>query len=205
VFRRMWGWFGHIPWSLVGINSTFVGSSWPPDVLVLLWPTLFSGDERGGVDQQTGQRILEVTLFVLADAGLLQLYVAESGTSRWRLARQPWVFPGASPGAPRPPSPGARPWLSEVLLEHVRANPGISCAALVDGWGYTEEAAVSCGYASVVGRRWFSRLVLADEEVARSESAARSLAHRWTTFTRQHERLYRLMWRTTRPPEGGGG
>ena len=73
VCRRMWGWFGHIPWSLVGINSTFVGSSWPPDVLVLLWPTLFSGDERGGVDQQTGQRILEVTLFVLADAGLLQL------------------------------------------------------------------------------------------------------------------------------------
>ena len=186
-----------------GLSTAFDQSSWPPDLLVLLWPSLFPGRERGSDEQVTFQRILLVTLVMLADAGLLHLFLAEPGTSRWRSRTQPWVFRAAGSSASGPPSPGARPWLSGVLVDHIADNPGISCGSLKAGPIYTREAAASCGFALAVGGRWSSRLIPADETVALTESAALSLSRRWVTFTEQQQSLYRLMVRITAQPEGG--
>jgi hypothetical protein len=180
-------------------ESLPIDPTWSPDLLVLLHPSLFHGNESAS------RKIVEVTIFALARAGFVTLWASET-RRMWSDANggQPWL--GIAPGVTEPALAilEEHPWLTAVLLRHVWDNPGAPTPDL-EVAEYTRNAAQARGIATPGPRHWLnSTMVATPQALTASRSEAEFLATHWAQLIRQQPAVHARLVNATSPSIGGG-
>jgi hypothetical protein len=173
----------------------FLGT-WPPGLLVFVWPQMFVGSETGE------QKQVEVALLALAEAGLVDLFT----TRRWGSTRRNLrVFARDDAGRASSAFAAPNPWVwQRVLAEAMTHRAGHYGERLSHLRPLTRQAALGRGLLHLEYRRQSrTRTTFQDPSFAdRTQQPAAVLAQRWAEFVGNYPEVHDAMIHATSIPDG---